>query len=483
MLHNIHTIRQEAAKYLESGFSVIPVRFGEKSPAIRWDEYQTRRATPEEIKKWFSSRNKVGIGLVCGQVSNGFVVLDFDGRDFAGISAEFEENFHEIAYKTRRVETGSGRLHLWLRCPDLPEGLTRIEWKIPDLGDAAVELRANGHYVLAPPSIHPSGKPYRFLNDKPILEVPWDKLEEVITWFDERGKRVVGKEERHHERQTPQNEVLSNRDDREEIKRAAEYYLQRALAIAQPGNRNDTGFWLACQLRDLGLDESEAENYMIRYAEGAPHGEHPYTVDEALATLRSAYRRDPREPAIPGVQVVKKWTPSGREVTERNIDPELTERLVSYHLTDAGNAEAFRDLFGHRFRWVKEKGEWFYWDGVRWISDNGKAKNAMLETMRLRAQAAMSLEDDEARQKTVKWALSSENDYRLKAALSIAQIWLTARYTDFDTDPYLLTCTNGVIDLRTGELRPAKPEDMLHKSTNIRYDPICLLYTSPSPRD
>ena len=73
--------------------------------------------------------------------------------------------------------------------------------------------------------------------------------------------------------------------------------------------------------------------------------------------------------------------------------------MVSYYLTDAGNAEAFRDLFGDQFRWVKERGEWFYFDGVRWVSDSGKAKDTMLEAMRLRAQAAISLENNETRQK------------------------------------------------------------------------------------
>jgi len=264
---------------------------------------------------------------------------------------------------------------------------------------------------------------------------------------------------------------VAYRNEEAIIRKAAEYYLQRALAEARPGNRNDTGFWLAVQLRDLGLTEAKAEPYMRQYAAAVPQGDEPYTEEEALASLRSAYKGTPREPAIPGVKKIRKYTPSGEEIIERSIEPELAERLVSYHLTDAGNAEAFRDLFQDRFRWVKEKSEWFFWDGVRWIDDTSKAKRAMLETIRLRAQVAISIENDETRQKAVKWCLSSENDYRLKAALSIAQIWLTTSYTDFDADPFLLTCANGVVDLRTGQLRPAKPDDMLHKSTGIRYDP------------
>jgi len=293
-------------------------------------------------------------------------------------------------------------------------------------------------------------------------------MEEIIAWFDNRGKRTVAQEKAQD---APRKGETTHRNKEPIIRKAAEYYLEKALAVATPGNRNDTGFWLALQLRDLGMSETEAEFYMQRYVESVPKGDHPYTEAEALASLKSAYKGAPREPAIPGVKTTRKFTPSGRELVERSIEPELAERLVNFHLTDAGNAEAFKELFGDHFRWVREKGEWFYFDGVRWSANSSKAKDEMLETVRLRTQAAMSIENDETRQKAVKWCLSSESDYRLKAALSVAQIWLEAKYTDFDTDPYLLTCANGVVDLRTGQLRLSEPTDMLHKSTGIRYDP------------
>jgi len=466
-------------QYLRDGFSIFPTEPKSKRPAIinggrlRWEPFQGRKPTIEELEAWFS-QDGVGIAVVCGKVSGGLIVLDFDGQNFALISTEFEEKFPEIAYQTRRVMTGSGKLHIWLRCPNSPEELTRIEWKFLDLGDAAVELRANGHYVLAPPSLHPSGKPYRFLNDKPILEIPWDKMEEIIAWFDNRGKRTVGGQ---NLRQTQKIQDASRmgetvcRMGEENIRKAAEYYLKGALAVAKPGNRNDTGFWLACQLRDLGLSETIAEDYMRRYAEAVPQGDEPYTEAEALASLKSAYKGAPREPAIPGVKTTRKFTPSGRELVERSIEPKLAELLVTFHLTDAGNAEMFKELFGDKFRWVFEKGAWFRFDGVRWVEDTEAARVAMVETARLRGQAAMSMEDDERRAKIVKWALASESGYRLNAALSIAQAFCKTSYTEFDTDPYLLTCANGVVDLRTGQLRPAKPTDMLHKSTGIRYDP------------
>lgn len=39
--------------------------------------------------------------------------------------------------------------------------------------------------------------------------------------------------------------------------------LNKALGKATQGNRNETGFWLACQLRDNGYSEGEAEGIML----------------------------------------------------------------------------------------------------------------------------------------------------------------------------------------------------------------------------
>src|SRR5206468_972619 len=63
------------------------------------------------------------------------------------------------------------------------------------------------------------------------------------------------------------------------------------------GNRNDTGLWLACQLRDAGLPEADAAVVMRQYAARCPAGQTPYTEREALATCRSAYATPAREPA------------------------------------------------------------------------------------------------------------------------------------------------------------------------------------------
>jgi AAA domain len=71
--------------------------------------------------------------------------------------------------------------------------------------------------------------------------------------------------------------------------------LQRA-AIEKDGGRNDTGLWLACQLRDNGYSAGEAESAMQQYAAAVGSGgDHEYTEAEAVATVQSAFSRPPRQ--------------------------------------------------------------------------------------------------------------------------------------------------------------------------------------------
>lgn len=69
--------------------------------------------------------------------------------------------------------------------------------------------------------------------------------------------------------------------------------------------RNDGGLWLACQLRDNGYSEIESVTYLCDYAKRAPHetGKDSYTEGEALKSLASAFKRQPREPwTKPGIE-------------------------------------------------------------------------------------------------------------------------------------------------------------------------------------
>src|ERR1041385_5387025 len=68
---------QQAAVFYatDSGFSVIPVDAVSKKPLLEWKEFQTRKASVEEIESWWKKWPEAGVGIVTGAIS-GITVVD-----------------------------------------------------------------------------------------------------------------------------------------------------------------------------------------------------------------------------------------------------------------------------------------------------------------------------------------------------------------------------------------------------------------------
>lgn len=83
--------------------------------------------------------------------------------------------------------------------------------------------------------------------------------------------------------------------------RSGSSLLERALSRVGGHDRNNTGLWLACQLRDSGCNQDEAEHVMLEYASRVDGGSaDPYTPEEAVSTLKSAFSRPARAHAAGG---------------------------------------------------------------------------------------------------------------------------------------------------------------------------------------
>ena len=92
------------------GFSLIPVRIGEKIPAIQWRRFQSQRATMDEISEWqWEGQNA---GIVTGAIS-GIIVLDLDSE------AALSEAARRGIPQTLTVITARGR-HLYFQHPGFP---------------------------------------------------------------------------------------------------------------------------------------------------------------------------------------------------------------------------------------------------------------------------------------------------------------------------------------------------------------------------
>src|SRR5262249_27000081 len=131
--------------------------------------------------------------------------------------------------------------------------------------------------------------------------------------------------------------------------------------------------------------------------------------------------------------------------------------LLSRPLTDSGNGERLVQLHGKDVRYCPEYKAWFSWDGKRWKRDgNGRVYLMAKEVARKLYTDALAIPDSKEREKVEGHARRSENAKDIRATLECArnEKGISVSAIDFDTDPWLLNCENGTLDLRTGELRP-----------------------------
>ena len=137
------------------GLRVFPCVERRKTPMI---EDNLKRATTDEstIKGWWYRRH-FNIGIATGPGS-GIWVLDLDGQEDEGWLRQREAEYGSLP-ETVEAITGNGR-HLYFRWPT-GEIIIRNTQDRDDFPD----IRGEGGYVLAPPSVHPSGRRYAWSVD------------------------------------------------------------------------------------------------------------------------------------------------------------------------------------------------------------------------------------------------------------------------------------------------------------------------------
>lgn len=143
-----------ALDYLERGWSVIPAVEKAKRPAVPWKRYQSKCASERTVRAWFRRSPDFNVSIVTGALS-GLIVLDVDPRHGGAESLKKLESAHGALPKTMESISGGGGRHLYFRHPgeQIPNR-TNIE--------PGIDLRGDGGCIVAPPSVHPSGKRYRW---------------------------------------------------------------------------------------------------------------------------------------------------------------------------------------------------------------------------------------------------------------------------------------------------------------------------------
>lgn len=140
-------------------------------------------------------------------------------------------------------------------------------------------------------------------------------------------------------------------------------------------------------------------------------------------------------------------------------------------LTEFGNAERMLDKYGNGLMFVPQLGSWFVWTGVYWRA----APDVELEHLAKETVKALASEvgDHPEPAEFFKFCAVSQQAKMVRNMVTLAQsdprVYVPS--TELDKHSHYLGATNGVIDLRTGELLPPDPELRITCTTGCEYDP------------
>lgn len=209
---------KHALRLFALGLALIPLRPRTKLPALdSWKQYQHVRPSETDLREWFGNSPDRNIGVVLGEVS-GVAVIESD--------SQVAEDWCRENLPATPVATRSARgIH---RYYTLPEGIADIPAFVADTPkELKIEIKRQGHYVLAPGSIHPTGHVYAEVE-------PWPSTLASVPLL---PTRVLGGGSA----------------------RSANEKAEPLPPSISSGGRNDTLFREGCRMRRLGLSQEEIE--------------------------------------------------------------------------------------------------------------------------------------------------------------------------------------------------------------------------------
>jgi hypothetical protein len=130
----------------------------------RWKQSQGEPADDPTIRRWFGNKQTAGVAAVCGTVSGGLLIFDFDED---GYYERWCEAFGKRASQLPTQRRGGGGYQVALRCND-PGKNQQLAWHVDEAQKegrrVAIETRGEGGYAVLPPSRHPSGETYQTIS-------------------------------------------------------------------------------------------------------------------------------------------------------------------------------------------------------------------------------------------------------------------------------------------------------------------------------
>jgi hypothetical protein len=160
---------ESALKYLRKGYSVIPIG-KDKIPLIKWEIYQKKKPTEEEVKQWFDKKNPPNIALVTGKISN-LTVIDTDTEE----GTKEIQNYLPENIVVPIQSTPHGGKHFFFTFTDGFSNRARIA--------PGIDLRTEGGCIVVDPSINGNGKGWHWLEGLSLFDVEPVALPDAILGY------------------------------------------------------------------------------------------------------------------------------------------------------------------------------------------------------------------------------------------------------------------------------------------------------------
>ncbi len=270
------SLRDAAQAYLDAGFSIIPVKGPEyaegvteeqrkkdaKKPLTKWEFYQERKPSKEEVASWAKKWPSANIAIVTGEISGGLVVIDLDDVETAkqNLVTLLPDNFlFPIAISP------SGGQHWYFRCSD--PNLRNNCKVIP-----GADVRATGGYIVAPPS-----KGYVWQEGRSLLDIAVPALPQAVLDFLAAHMQLDSKDFRQN-----------GRDFIEAVDNAVDMFAV--------GSRDNSLFHVANSLSKSGMPEREVFQVLRTLAKSWGEEHDAKWFSDKIRS--AANRKDRREKAL-----------------------------------------------------------------------------------------------------------------------------------------------------------------------------------------
>lgn len=383
------------------------------------NDWETKASIdPEQIKAWWDQWPTANIGIAPGK--SGLIVLDGD---------TYKENYQGndvLTLAERQTPTalsGNGGEHWYYA---MPEGKQYGN----HTGDLPkwMDIRGCGSLIVAPPSLHYGGKVYTWEDGYSLVDLDPLPLPAKLIAVLDAAKTAPGAK------------------------------VVFTTGSATLPDLSQLPLWTQTELDTVPLNGKRSE---VDYGVTAEMVRKGFTDDQIKAVFEAKPLGTGGKYAQEGERYLAQTISKARGEVAMQAKPKKF-----YHQTEGGLAERLADEHGAEIRCIflrDRKQLWQVWNGKQWQVDRGEQMMRKAKaTVRGMYAEVGEIQDDKERKEYAKWVRACDNKQKLQAMINLAGDipGITATMNDFDADPFLLNCENGVLDLRTGELMPHDPKYM-----------------------